>query len=405
MATTFDVARVRGGYPALADGHAYLDGAAGTQVPVPVIDAIADAYRAGIGNIGGAFAASERSDAIVAEARRAVADLTGGAASGVVFGPSMTALTYRMSAALARGWTPGDEIVVSRLDHDANIRPWIQAAARAGAVVRWAEPDLATGELPAAQYAELVGDRTRLVAVTAASNVLGTRPDVAAIAAVAHAAGALCYVDGVHATPHIPVDVSAFGADFYATSAYKWAGPHVAAVVADPALLETLRPDKLAPSSDEVPARFERGTLPFADLAGVAAAVEHLASLAPDATAGFESRRERILASMTAVEEYEMALFAELLDGLGAMSHVTLYGKAARRTPTAFFTVAGLTPREVASRLAARGVNTWNGDNYAYELCGALDLEPDGAVRAGLVHYNDASDVDRLLAGVGELAS
>ena len=411
MATTFDVARVRGSYPALADGHAYLDGAAGTQVPVPVIDAIADAYRAGIGNTGGAFAASERSGAIVAEARRAVADLTGGAASGVVFGPSMTALTYRMSAALARGWAPGDEIVVSRLDHDANIRPWIQAAARAGAVVRWAEADLATGELPAAQYAELVGDRTRLVAVTAASNVLGTRPDVAAIAAVAHAAGALCYVDGVHATPHIPVDVSAFGADFYATSAYKWAGPHVAAVVADPALLETLRPDKLAPSSDEVPARFERGTLPFADLAGVAAAVEHLASLAPgadaSAAAGAACRvaRERILASMTAVEEYEMALFARLLDGLGAMSHVTLYGKAARRTPTAFFTVTGLTPREVASRLAARGVNTWNGDNYAYELCGALGLEPDGAVRAGLVHYNDASDVDRLLAGVGELAS
>ena len=413
MATTFDVARVRGSYPALADGHAYLDGAAGTQVPVPVIDAIAAAYRAGIGNTGGAFAASERSGAIVAEARRAVADLTGGAASGVVFGPSMTALTYRMSAALARGWAPGDEIVVSRLDHDANVRPWIQAAARAGAVVRWAEADLATGELPAAQYAELVGDRTRLVAVTAASNVLGTRPDVAAIAAVAHAAGALCYVDGVHATPHIPVDVSALGADFYATSAYKWAGPHVAAVVADPALLETLRPDKLAPSSDEVPARFERGTLPFADLAGVAAAVEHLASLAPGAdasaaagaAAGAASRRERILASMTAVEEYEMALFARLLDGLGAMSHVTLYGKAARRAPTAFFTVAGLTPREVASRLAARGVNMWNGDNYAYELCGALGLEPDGAVRAGLVHYNDASDVDRLLAGVGELAS
>ena len=407
MATTFDVARVRGSYPALADGHAYLDGAAGTQVPVPVIDAIAAAYRAGIGNIGGAFAASERSDAIVAEARRAVADLTGGTASGVVFGPSMTALTYRMSGALARGWAPGDEIVVSRLDHDANIRPWIQAAARAGAVVRWAEADLATGELPAAQYAELVGDRTRLVAVTAASNVLGTRPDVAAIAAVAHAAGALCYVDGVHATPHIPVDVSALGADFYATSAYKWAGPHVAAVVAGPALLETLWPDKLAPSSDEVPARFERGTLPFADLAGVAAAVEHLASLAPGAgasdAAGAAPRRERILASMTAVEEYEMALFARLLDGLGAMSHVTLYGKAARRAPTAFFTVPGLAPREVASRLAARGVNVWNGDNYAYELCGVLGLEPDGAVRAGLVHYNDASDVDRLLAGVGEL--
>ena len=404
MITTFDVSRVRASYPALLDGHAYLDGAAGTQVPQPVIDAIAAAYRAGIGNVGGAFAASERSGLIVSACREAIADLTGGTASGVVLGPSMTALTYRMSSALARGWAPGDEVVVSRLDHDANIRPWVQAAARAGAVVRWAEADLATGELPVAQYADLIGPRTRLVAVTAASNVLGTRPDVAAIARAAHAAGALCYVDGVHATPHIPVDVSAFGADFYATSAYKWAGPHVAAVVADPALLETLRPDKLLPSSDEVPGRFERGTLPFGDLAGVTAAVEHLASLAPGAADAGASRRERVLASMAAVEEYETALFGRLLDGLSAMSHVALYGKAARRTPTAFFTVAGLPPRAVASALAARGVNVWNGDNYAYEVCTALGLEPDGAVRAGLVHYNDASDVDRLLAGVAELA-
>ena len=404
MITTFDVSRVRASYPALLDGHAYLDGAAGTQVPQPVIDAIAAAYRAGIGNVGGAFAASERSGLIVSACREAIADLTGGTASGVVLGPSMTALTYRMSSALARGWAPGDEVVVSRLDHDANIRPWVQAAARAGAVVRWAEADLATGELPVAQYADLIGPRTRLVAVTAASNVLGTRPDVTAIARAAHAAGALCYVDGVHATPHIPVDVTSLGADFCATSAYKWAGPHVAAVVADPALLETLRPDKLLPSSDEVPGRFERGTLPFGDLAGVTAAVEHLASLAPGAADAGASRRERVLASMAAVEEYETALFGRLLDGLSAMSHVTLYGKAARRTPTAFFTVAGLPPRAVASALAARGVNVWNGDNYAYEVCTALGLEPDGAVRAGLVHYNDASDVDRLLAGVAELA-
>jgi cysteine desulfurase family protein (TIGR01976 family) len=406
MVTTFDVSRVRASYPALIDGHAYLDGAAGTQVPHSVIDAIAAAYRAGIGNVGGAFAASERSGLIVSECRLAIADLTGGTAPGVVLGPSMTALTYRISSALARDWAPGDEVVVSRLDHDANIRPWVQAAARAGAVVRWAGADVATGELPVAQYAELIGPRTRLVAVTAASNVLGTRPDVAAIARAAHAAGALCYVDGVHATPHIPVDVTLLGADFYATSAYKWAGPHVAAVVADPALLETLRPEKLLPSSDEVPGRFERGTLPFGDLAGVTAAVEHLASLAslaPGAASG-GSRRERVLASMAAVEEYEAALFARLLGGLAAMSHVTLYGKAARRAPTAFFTVAGLSPRAVASALAARGVNVWNGDNYAYELCTALGLEPDGAVRAGLVHYNDASDVDRLLDGVAELA-
>jgi len=398
---SFDIARVRASYPALSDGHAYLDGAAGTQVPVAVIDAIAAAYRAGIGNIGGAFAASERSGAIEADCRRAVADLVGGVANGVIFGPSMTALTYRMSSALARGWAPGDEIVVSRLDHDANIRPWVQAAGRAGAVVRWAEFDAATGELPAGQYADLVTERTRLVAVTAASNALGTRPDVAAIAGTAHAAGALCYVDGVHATPHMPVDMAALGADFYATSAYKWAGPHVAAVIAAPELLETLRPDKLLPSSDEVPYRFERGTLPFADLAGVTAAVDHLAGLAPGAVTG--TRRERLLASMAAVEAYEGALFERLLGGLGALGHVTLHGKAARRAPTAFFSVAGREPRAVAAHLAARGVNVWNGNNYAYELCEVLGLRAGGAVRAGLVHYNDEADVDRLVSGVAGL--
>jgi cysteine desulfurase family protein (TIGR01976 family) len=401
---TFDISRVRASYPALSDGCAYLDGAAGTQVPVPVIDAIAAAYRGGIGNLGGAFAASRRSEAIEAGCRQAVADLTGGVADGVIIGPSMTALTYRMSSALARGWAPGDEIVVSRLDHDANIRPWVQAAERAGAAVRWAEFDAATGELPAARYAGLVTPRTRLVAVTAASNAIGTRPDVAAVADIAHAAGALCYVDGVHATPHMPVDMAALGADLYATSAYKWAGPHVAFVVAAPALLQTLRPDKLLPSSDEVPYRFERGTLPFADLAGVTAAVEHLAGLAPGTAGASAARRQRLLASMAAVEAYEMALFERLLAGLGAMSHVTLHGKAARRAPTAFFSVTGLEPRAVAGHLASRGVNVWNGNNYAYELCQVLGLHPAGAVRAGIVHYNDDSDVDRLLSGVAELA-
>ena len=411
---SFDVAAVRALYPALADGHAYLDGAAGTQVPDSVIEAIAAAYRGGIGNLGGTFAASGRSVAIVAEARAAVADLVGGVPEGVVFGPSATALAYRIADALSRSWTAGDDIVVSRLDHDSNVRPWIQAAGRAGVTVQWAEPDLVTGELPAAQYAELVGPRTRLVAVTAASNAIGTRPDVAAIAALAHQAGALCYVDGVHATPHVPVDITALGADFYATSAYKWSGPHVAAAVAAPELLETVWPDKLAPSSNAVPWRFERGTLPFADLAGMTAAVDHLAELAPGGSAGASvsvgasaaarTRRERVLASMTAVEAYESALFTRLLGGLAGLDRVILYGKAARRAPTAFFDVAGMSPRAVAEHLAARGVNVWDGDNYAYELCTALGLEPDGAVRAGLVHYNDASDVDRLLDGLAEIA-
>jgi cysteine desulfurase family protein (TIGR01976 family) len=400
---SFDVAAVRALYPALADGHAYLDGAAGTQVPDSVIEAIAAAYRAGVGNLGGAFAASGRSGAIVGGAREAVADLVGAAPEGVVFGPSATALAYRISGALSRAWTAGDDIVVSRLDHDSNVRPWIQAAGRAGVTVQWAEVDLVTGELPAEQYADLIGPRTRLVAVTAASNAIGTRPDVAMIARFAHAMGALCYVDGVHATPHEPVDVAALGADFYTTSAYKWSGPHLAALAAEPELLEAVWPDKLAPSSNAVPWRFERGTLPFADLAGLTAAVDHLAALAPDAAAAPASRRERVVASMAAVEAYESALFARMLGGLAELDRVTLYGKAARRAPTAFFSVAGVTPRAVAEHLAARGVNVWDGDNYAYELCTALGLEPDGAVRAGLVHYNDASDVDRLLEGLADL--
>jgi len=399
---TFDVSRVRAAYPALNDGYAYLDGAAGTQMPSAVIEAIAETYRLGIGNMGGAFPASARATGIVAECRRALADLTGGDPRGVILGPNMTTLTYRLADTLSRNWGPGDEVVVSRLDHDANIRPWVQAAGRSDATVRWAEVDVSTTELPVTQYADLLSEHTRLVAVTAASNIVGTRPDLAAIAAAAHEVGALCYVDGVHATPHVPVDVAAFGADFYATSAYKWSGPHIGAVVADPALLETLHPDKLAPAPAGVPGRFERGTAAFADLAGVIAAVDHLAGLDP-AAAG--SRREQVLASMAAVEQYEGQLFAQLLDGLASMRHVTLYGKAARRAPTAFFTVAGYAPHHVADRLAARKVNVWHGDNYAWELTGAFGLrEAGGGVRAGLVHYNDEAEVDRLLSAVAELA-
>jgi len=403
----FDVTRVRAAYPALNDGYAYLDGAAGTQVPTVVIEAIADTYRTGIGNAGGAFPASERAGTIVAECRRAIADLTGAEPDGVILGPNMTTLTYRLADTLSRRWGPGDEVVVSRLDHDANIRPWVQAATRMGATVRWAEVDVSTAELPAVQYGELLSERTRLVAVTAASNIVGTRPDVPAIAAAAHAVGALCYVDGVHATPHVPVDVRVLGADFYATSAYKWSGPHIGTVVADPALLEPLHPDKLAPAPSGVPGRFERGTAAFADLAGVAAAVDHLAALDVSAAAeSRQSRRARLLASMAAVEQYEGQLFTRLLDGLASMRHVTLYGKAARRTPTAFFTVAGYTPGEVAAALAARQVNVWNGDNYAWELAGVFGVrENGGGVRAGLVHYNDQAEVDRLLDAVAELTS
>jgi cysteine desulfurase family protein (TIGR01976 family) len=400
-----DVEAVRACYPALADGYAYLDGAAGTQVPHAVIDAISDAQSRGLGNSDGAFPASKRADAITAASRAAVVALTGGDPDGVIFGPSMTALTYRLAEALAKDWRPGDEVVVSELDHDANVRPWVQAAERAGATVRWATVERETGELPAGQYEELITDRTRLVAVSAASNVIGTRPDVPAITAMARAAGALSYVDGVHATPHMPVDVHALGADFYATSAYKWSGPHIGIVVADPALLDGLHPDKLVPSPDTVPERFELGTLPFASLAGVTAAVEHLAALAAPADGSPDpSLRQRLAASMTAVERHEQELFEVLLAGLDSMPHVRTYGRAASRTATAYFTVAGHSPQQVAGHMASRKINVWDGHNYAWELTGVLGIRDAGsAVRAGLVHYNDSADVDRLLTAVAEL--
>ncbi|MGA2527665.1 MAG: cysteine desulfurase-like protein [Acidimicrobiales bacterium] len=400
---SLDVGRIRASYPALKDGCAYLDGAAGTQVPSSVIDAISAAYLAGLGNQGGAFPASERAGEIVDNCRAAVADLVGAESEGVILGPNMTTLTYRVAETLSRTWAAGDEVVVSRLDHDANVRPWVQAARRAGAVVRWAEVDASSGELPAGQYDELLSERTRLVAVSAASNLIGTRPDVGEICRKARSVGALSYVDGVHATPHGPVDVVALGADFWATSAYKWSGPHVGAVVASVALLEGLHPYKLDPAPESVPGRFERGTLAFADLAGVTAAVDHLASLDPGAAG---SRRERLTASMTAVAEYEAVVFDSLLEGLKAMAHVTAYGRASDRAPTTCFNLTDRSPREVAAHLADRGVNVWNGDNYARELAGVLKIrERGGAVRAGVVHYNDQSDVIRLLEALEELAS
>jgi cysteine desulfurase family protein (TIGR01976 family) len=391
---SFDVARVRAAYPALAEGFAHLDGAAGTQVAAPVIDAVAGTLRRAVSNRGTAFEAARRSGEIVAAAREAVADLVGGSAAGVAFGPSATSLTYTVARTLAQRWRPGDEVVVSRLDHDANVRPWVQVAEAAGAVVRWAEFDPATGDLPAGQYTDLIGPRTRVVAVTAASNAIGTIPPVREIADLAHAAGALVYVDGVHATPHLPTDVAALGADFYVTSAYKWSGPHIAAVVADPATWEPLMPAKLRPAPDGVPDRFEFGTQSFELLAGVTAAVDHLAGL-DDAATG--DRRARIRQSMTAAADYEAALLARMLDGLDA----TVCPAPATRCPTVSFRVGDEAPAATAKALGDQGICVFNGDYYAYEYFTATGLrDSGGAVRASIYHYTTADEVDRLLDAV-----
>ena len=397
---SFHPDQIRSQYPALQDGVAWLDGAAGTQVPTSVIEAIAGSYRHGIGNTGGAFPASRYSEEIQWGAREAVADLVGGVAEGVFFAQSATTITYHISRTLAESWVAGDEVIVSRLDHDSNVRPWVQAAESAGATVRWAEIDLETGELPADQYKELVNGRTKVVAVTAASNVLGTKPDISRIAEIAHSAGAFIYVDGVHATPHFPIDINAMSADFYMTSAYKWQGPHIAALIADPKLLQSLTPRKLASSTPDSPNKYELGTPPLADLAGVSAAVDHMAGL--EGSSG--TRRERITASMTSVAAFQKALAGHMLDSLRAMPKVHVIGKLKDKTPTAYFTVAGYEPLQVAQKLSGGGVNVWNGHNYAWEVTAALGIRDKGsAVRAGLSLYNNEDDVERLLKIVGSL--
>ncbi|MEA2445197.1 MAG: hypothetical protein QOJ12_2489, partial [Thermoleophilales bacterium] len=333
-------------------------------------------------------------------ARQAVADLVGGDPAGVVFGPNMTTLTFHFADALSRGWGEGDEVVVTSLDHDANVRPWVLAAERAGATVRFAEFDVATGALHPEAFDEVLSDRTRLVAVTAASNAIGTRPDVAAIAERAHARGALVYVDGVHATPHVPTDLADIGADLYAFSTYKLCGPHAGCVVGSPELLDGIRPAKLAPSSSTLPWRFERGTPAFELLAGITAAVDWLAGL----TDAEGSRRERLLAAMEAIEERLAALLARMLDGLAAIDGVRVLPAGPRRTSTLSFLVDGHTPSQVSAALARAGVSVWDGDNYAYELMHRFGLaDSGGAVRASLVVYNDDSDVDRFLSAVAAL--
>jgi len=397
---SYHVDEVRAQYPALSEGFAHLDGAAGTQTAAPVIEAIAGTLRRAVSNRGTAFESARRGNQIVADAREAVADLVGGQADGVVFGASATALTYRVANTLAQDWVPGDEVVVSRLDHDANVRPWVRAATAAGATVRWAEFDPKTGELPAEQYAALLSPRTRLVAVTGASNAIGTIPPVREIADLAHAAGALVYVDGVHATPHLPTDIGELGADFYVTSAYKWSGPHLAAVIADPGRWETLSPAKLMPAPDSVPDRFELGTLSFELLAGVTAAVDHLASL----TGHRGDRRTRVRAGLAEAAAYEATLLDRLLTGLAAMPEVTVCPAPDHRCPTVSFRMDGQSPADTARALGDAGVCVFSGDYYAYEYFTVTGLrDTGGAVRASIYHYNTADEVDRLLNNLAEV--
>ncbi|MCW2716541.1 cysteine desulfurase-like protein [Pseudonocardia sp.] len=393
---TYDVQAVRDHFPALKAGYAHFDGPGGSQVPEAVAETVARTMMSPLANRGRVTAAERAADDIVLDARAAMADLLGADAGGIVFGRSMTQLTFDVARALAATWSPGDEVVVTRLDHDANIRPWVLAAEAVGAAVRWADFDPATGELTEDAIAAVLSPRTRLVAVTAASNLIGTRPPVRAITDLAHEAGALAYVDGVHYSAHTGVDVQALGADFYSCSPYKFLGPHCGVVAAAPALWETLHPWKLAPSSDAVPERFELGTLPYELLAGTTVAVDFLAGIAP----GTGSRRERLLVSMHAVETHEDALRARIEVGLAELPGVTLYSRAAHRTPTLLVGLPGRREQEAYAFLAERGVNAPASSFYALEASRRLGLGDTGALRIGLAPYVDDADVDRLLEGL-----
>jgi cysteine desulfurase family protein (TIGR01976 family) len=374
-------------FPGLRDGWARLDGPAGSEVVDSVIEAMADWMRSGsMANHGGAFRQAHETDELLHSTRAACAALLGGEPEGVTFGPSFTALTMRFAATVVRELSAGDEIVCTYLDHDSNVRPWVLAAERAGATVRFAQPEPDTLELPASAVEAVLSERTKWVAVTAASNAVGTVPDLAGIVAAAHRVGARVYVDAVHASPHRRHDVAELDIDVLGCSPYKWFGPHTSLLCAKPEILERYFPDKLRPSPDEPPDRWELGTLPFESLAGVRAAAEYMLEL------DFE-----------ALHAHEQSLLGAALDGLRRMDHVTLYGDAATRAPTLMFNVKGRSSHEVAEALAAHEIAVWDGNYYAYELERHLDLAPHGAVRAGFLHYNEAADAERLLAAVAEL--
>jgi cysteine desulfurase family protein (TIGR01976 family) len=360
--------------------------------------AIAATLTGPLSNRGHAVASEANAEAAIARFREAYADLLGVAPDGIVYGRSATQITCDMSRALAKQWRPGDEVVVTRLDHDCNVRPWIQAAEAAGAVVRWIDFDPSTSEIDSASVRAAIGERTRLVAVTAASNLLGTKPPVRAIVDAAHAVGALVYVDGVHYAAHEFVDVGALGADLFVCSPYKVLGPHCGVLAAAPELLASMWPDKLLPSTDAVPERFELGTLPYEVMAGAAAAVDFLAGIAPGTAVG---RRARLRASLHAVDEHELRLRRALEAGLAELGpDVVIHSRAADRTPTLLLTLPGRRTWDAYEFLAGLDVLAPAGSFYAYEPFRRLALDDENGLRLGVAPYTDDSDVSRVLDGL-----
>jgi cysteine desulfurase family protein (TIGR01976 family) len=415
--TALDPAVVRLGFPALArmgeDGRpvVYADAPGGSQVPQTVIDAIAGHLRSGISNTHGAFGASEETDALIAEARSAAADITGADPGEIVFGPNATTLLLHLSRSFGKTLRPGDEVVVTKLDHDANVRPWVLAAEDAGATVRWIDIRDDDVTLDLDSFDAALSDRTRLVAFTLASNAVGTIPPAAELVRKAHDAGALVAVDGVHLAQHRSLDLHGLDADILACSPYKFFGPHLGVLAVRRELLETWTPYKLRPAPDEAPDRWETGTQNHEGLAGMTAAIDYLADLGRTYGAPHgDTRRAAIVAGFGAIGAHEHALARRFIDGLAGLPHVRLWGigdpdRMNERTPTFAVRVGDQDPLKTAAELARRGIYVWDGHYYAITVMERLGLlDTGGAVRIGFCHYHSVEDVDRVLEALASLS-
>jgi cysteine desulfurase family protein (TIGR01976 family) len=409
----WDIDWVRAQFPALrqeVNGRpaAFLDAPGGTQVPERVINALRDYLISSNANTHGAFATSQRSDVILAGAHAAAADLLGGDADEVVFGPNMTTLTFALSRAIGRELKPGDELLVTRLDHDANVAPWV-ALEECAAVVRCVDIHPEDCTLDMEDLERQINARTRLVAIGYAANAVGTINNVAEIVRLAHRAGALVFIDAVHYAPHGAIDVRALDCDFLACSSYKIFGPHCGILYGKREHLTRLRPYKVRPAPERIPDRWETGTQNHEGLAGLAAAVDYLAELGRRHEPAAKSRRAQLLAAYEAIGEYERGLAERLIRGLLAIPGLTFYGirepkRFAQRTPTVAIRMSGYTPRQLAEFLAERGIFTWDGNYYALNLTERLGVESRGGMlRIGIVHYNTAEEIDRLLGAFREL--
>jgi cysteine desulfurase family protein (TIGR01976 family) len=407
---SFNPAQWRQQFPALqqeVNGQTavYLDGPGGTQVPQGVISAMSTYLAQGGSNTGGPFLTSQRSDAIVTAARAAVADLLNARPREIAFGQNMTSLTFSLSRALARRWQPGDEIIVTKLDHDANISPWLLAAEERGVTVRWLDFDPADCTLRLDRLPDLLNEKTRLLAITAASNAVGTIPDITRAIRLTHDAGALVYIDAVHYTPHGPLDVQAIGCDFLACSSYKWFGPHTGVLYGKYGLLEDLTAYKVRPAPAHAPGKWETGTQSFESLAGVTAAADYLAQLGDPVG----DRRLQLRQAMGRIKQYEQTISRRFLEGATAVSGLKLYGisdveRLDERTPTFAVSLEGYTPQQVATRLGQQGIFVWSGHYYAIAVMERLGLlDRGGLVRIGFVHYNTLDEVDRVLNALDEL--